>query len=41
VAGAPFARGYTDTGVALITDDPQPGIESISSAEGLELCWGE
>jgi len=41
VRGAPFARGYTDTGVALITADPQPGIESISSAEGLELCWGE
>ncbi|MCS6837181.1 MAG: substrate-binding domain-containing protein, partial [Anaerolineae bacterium] len=41
VAGASFARGYTDTGVTLITDQPQPGIESIDSAAGLELCWGE
>jgi fructose transport system substrate-binding protein len=40
-AGADFARGYTDTGVTLITDDPQPGVESIDSAAGLELCWGE
>jgi fructose transport system substrate-binding protein len=41
VAGEDFATGYTDTGVALITDDPQDGIESIDSAAGLELCWGE
>ena len=40
-AGADFARGYTDTGVTLITDDPQVGLESIDSAAGLELCWGE
>ncbi len=32
--------GYTDTGVTLITDNPQPGIESKDSAFGLENCWG-
>jgi len=40
-AGEDFARGYTDTGVTLITDQPQAGLESIDSAAGLELCWGE
>ncbi len=40
-AGADFSTGYTDTGVALITDAPQEGLESIDSAAGLELCWGE
>src|SRR6478735_158259 len=32
--------GYTDTGVTLITDNPQPGIDSKDSAFGLENCWG-
>jgi len=41
VAGETFATGYTDTGVTLITDAPQDGIESVDSATGLELCWGE
>jgi fructose transport system substrate-binding protein len=41
VAGETFATGYTDTGVALITDVAQEGLESISSEEGLALCWGE
>jgi len=41
VAGETFATGYTDTGVALITDLPQNGVESIDSAAGLDLCWGE
>ncbi|MFQ3647307.1 MAG: sugar ABC transporter substrate-binding protein, partial [Anaerolinea sp.] len=41
VLGEPFATGYTDTGVTLITDDPQPGVDSVDSARGLELCWGE
>lgn len=31
---------FFDTGVKLITDDPQEGVPSISSKEGLELCWG-
>jgi fructose transport system substrate-binding protein len=32
--------GYTDTGVTLITDEPQEGIESEDTAFGLENCWG-
>lgn len=32
--------GYTDTGVTLITDKPQPGIESEDTDFGLENCWG-
>ena len=33
-------KDFTDTGVALVTDDPQDGVESISVEEGLEKCWG-
>ena len=33
-------KDFFDTGVALITDAPVDGLESITSAEGLELCWG-
>ena len=33
-------KEFFDTGVALITDNPVDGVPSISSAEGLELCWG-
>ena len=33
--------GYTDTGVTLITDQPQAGVESQDSTFGLENCWGE
>lgn len=32
--------GYTDTGVTLITDNPQEGIPSEDSAFGTENCWG-
>lgn len=31
---------FFDTGVELITDEPMDVVESIDSAEGLELCWG-
>jgi len=31
---------FFDTGVALVTDKPVDGVESIDTAEGLELCWG-
>ncbi|NNU81818.1 substrate-binding domain-containing protein [Halovulum dunhuangense] len=31
---------FFNTGVQLITDAPVEGVPSISSAEGLELCWG-
>jgi fructose transport system substrate-binding protein len=33
-------KDFFDTGVALVTDSPVDGVPSISSAEGLELCWG-
>ncbi len=32
--------GYTDTGVTLITDEPQEGVPSEDSTFGLENCWG-
>lgn len=31
---------FYNTGVALVTDDPQEGVESIDTAEGSEICWG-
>ncbi len=33
-------KDFFDTGVALVTDEPVDGVESISVAEGLEKCWG-
>ena len=31
---------FFNTGVKLITDKPVDGVESISTDEGLKLCWG-
>ena len=31
---------FFNTGVELITDEPVDGIPSLTSAEGLEKCWG-
>ncbi len=31
---------FFNTGVALVTDTPADGVESISVAEGTEICWG-
>lgn len=31
---------FYDTGVALVTDEPADGVESIDSTEGADLCWG-
>ncbi|GAA2000980.1 substrate-binding domain-containing protein [Nakamurella flavida] len=31
---------FFDTGVALITDTPADGVESLTAAEGAEICWG-
>ncbi len=31
---------FYNTGVELITDEPIDGVPSITSAEGLEKCWG-
>ena len=29
-----------DTGEKLITDQPMPGVPSITVEEGMKLCWG-
>jgi fructose transport system substrate-binding protein len=31
---------FFDTGVQLITDKPVPGLKSITTREGLKICWG-
>src|SRR5919197_31428 len=33
-------KGYTDTGVTLITDDPADGVTSKDTKFGLANCWG-
>lgn len=33
-------KDFFDTGVALVTDQPADGVESISVQEGMDLCWG-
>ena len=37
---ATSGKTFTDTGVNLITDQPQSGVESKDSAFGTENCWG-
>ena len=31
---------FFNTGVALVTDKPADGVESIDSTKGAEICWG-
>ena len=31
---------FYNTGVALVTDEPQDGIESIDTTEAADICWG-
>lgn len=33
-------KDFFDTGVALVTDNPADGVDSISVQEGTDLCWG-
>ncbi|KPB02015.1 sugar ABC transporter substrate-binding protein [Ahrensia marina] len=33
-------KNFFDTGVALVTDKPAEGVESISVKEGMDKCWG-
>ena len=33
-------KDFFDTGVALVTDKPADGVESIDTTEGTERCWG-
>ncbi len=32
---------FYDTGVALVTDKPVNGVESIDTTKGAEICWGK
>jgi fructose transport system substrate-binding protein len=36
----PEGQDFVNTGVELVTDQPEEGIPSISSEEGLKKCWG-
>lgn len=33
-------KDFFDTGVALVTNDPQDGLESIDAAAASDICWG-
>jgi fructose transport system substrate-binding protein len=33
-------KSFTDTGVTLITDQAQSGVDSKDTAFGLQNCWG-
>ena len=33
-------KDFFDTGVALVTDKPAAGVDSISVKEGTDKCWG-
>ena len=33
-------KNFYDTGVALVTDQPANGVDSIDTDEGMALCWG-
>ena len=33
-------KDFFDTGVALVTDQPADGVQSIDTTEGTNLCWG-
>ena len=33
-------KDFFDTGVALVTDQPADGVDSIDTDEGMKLCWG-
>jgi fructose transport system substrate-binding protein len=37
---ASAGKDFFDTGAQLVTDHPEPGVPSISVAEGAKLCWG-
>ena len=31
---------FYNTGVALVTDKPAEGVDSITTDEALKICWG-
>lgn len=40
IRGGAAPSGFLDTGVALVTGDPAPGVESRDVAFGVRNCWG-
>ena len=38
--GTTPGKAFYDTGVQLITDEPAEGVPSITTKEGLKICWG-
>ncbi len=38
--GGKKAKGYTDTGVTLISDKPMKGVDSKDTKFGTDACWG-
>jgi fructose transport system substrate-binding protein len=36
---SPKGAEFVDTGITLVTDKPVPGLLSIDSKKGTELCW--
>jgi fructose transport system substrate-binding protein len=32
---------FFDTGVALVTDKPVEGVESIDTTQAEAICWGD
>lgn len=37
---ATAGKDFFDTGVALVTDKPVAGVDSIDTKQGMDLCWG-
>jgi fructose transport system substrate-binding protein len=37
---ASAGKNFTDTGVTLITDQPQSGVDSKDTGFGMDNCWG-
>jgi fructose transport system substrate-binding protein len=37
---ATSGKAFFDTGVALITDNPVDGVDSLDTTQGADLCWG-
>ena len=38
---ASAGKDFYNTGTKLITEHPEPGVPSITPAEGAKLCWGK
>ncbi|WP_428395019.1 substrate-binding domain-containing protein [Lichenicoccus sp.] len=38
---ASAGKDFYDTGTKLVTAHPEPGVPSITPAEGAKLCWGK